>query len=343
MRGVLRRSLALLALALAGSSPCLAAPPEASVLIVANATHPWSVRVAKAYLATRGLPDGQLLTVEVASDAVVPREVYQRAIERPIAVWLRAHKAIDRTTYVVLAPGLPLRIAGTAGRSGNGASVDSELALLYRRLTGAVAPLAGSIPNPYFTDGPIPDHRFARAKYDVYLVTRLDGRTEQEALGLLTRAGLRPETPVVVLDGRPREASGLEARWLAQAGPRVQSVRPDARVVADASSEVVKDVAGVTGYFAWGSNDLPQRVPPVSFGAGAIASSFMSSDGRTMTEPPKGWSPGAWDDQARYFAGSPEALAADWLAAGLTGLGSQVAEPYIDGAFRPDVLLEAWA
>jgi Tfp pilus assembly protein PilF len=62
-----------------------------------------------------------------------------------------------------------------------------------------------------------------------------------------------------------------------------------------------------------------------------------------MAAPPANWLPGTWNDPAGYFAGSPEALAADWLAAGLTGLGAQVNEPYLDGAFRPATLQEAWA
>jgi Tfp pilus assembly protein PilF len=69
----------------------------------------------------------------------------------------------------------------------------------------------------------------------------------------------------------------------------------------------------------------------------------MSSDARTMAEPPAGWTPALWSEQEMYFAGSPEALAADWLAAGLTGLAAQVSEPYLDGAVRPATLHEAWA
>ena len=342
MRAVLVRSLALVAVlvASAGSST---ASTERSVLVVANGRHPWSVRLATTYIGARDIDPGQLLTLDVATDATITREVYQRAIEAPVARWLRQHEATDRIRFVVLGPGLPLRIAGTSGRSGNGASVDSELAILYRRMTGAVTPLAGFVRNPYFVDGTLAEpHPFDRTAQDIYLVTRLDGRTEDEALALVTRGALRPATHVIVLDGRPAEASGAEARWLAEAGPRVQAVQPKARVIADATADVVRGVAGVTGYVAWGSNDAPERVPPVSFGPGAIASSFMSSDARTMAAPPAEWVPGPWDDRKHYFAGSPETLAADWLAAGLTGLGSQVSEPYLDGAFRPGTLLEAW-
>ena len=174
-------------------------------------------------------------------------------------------------------------------------------------------------------------------------MTRLDGRTEAEALALIARGAVRPSRLVLAIDGRPVAASGPEARWLAEVAPRVQAVQPDARVTVDASPDILGNIEGVTGYASWGSNDSRTRVPPVTFGPGALASSFMSSDARTMAEPPAGWTPALWSDEASYFAGSPEALAADWLAAGLTGLAAQVAEPYLDGAVRPATLQEAWA
>jgi uncharacterized protein (TIGR03790 family) len=239
---------------------------------------------------------------------------------------------------------LPLRIAGTPGRNGTTASVDSELAVLYRRLTGLPVSVAGFVENPYFSPAALTTPRpFDRGRYDIYLVTRIDGRTEAEASALIARGAVRPSAFVLAIDGRPEALSGPEARWLAEVGPRVQAVQAQARVVTDATSAILEHVDGVTGYASWGSNDVRERVPPVTFGPGALASSFMSSDARTMAEPPPNWKPALWSDASSYFAGSPEALAADWLAAGLTGLAAQVAEPYLDGAVRPATLQEAWA
>jgi Tfp pilus assembly protein PilF len=162
-------------------------------------------------------------------------------------------------------------------------------------------------------------------------------------LALIARGTVRPSTFTIAIDGRPTAASGPEARWLAEVAPRVQAVLPQARIRSDATSEVLTNIDGVTGYASWGSNDSRTRVPPVTFGPGALASSFMSSDARTMAAPPADWQPALWSEEKAYFFGSPEALAADWLAAGLTGLAAQVAEPYLDGAVRPATLHEAWA
>ena len=77
-----------------------------------------------------------------------PRSTPQ--IQAPIADWIRKNSAQDRILYIVLTKGIPLRVKGTSGRDGTMASVDSELTLLYRRLTGAEPPLAGPLANPYF-------------------------------------------------------------------------------------------------------------------------------------------------------------------------------------------------
>jgi uncharacterized protein (TIGR03790 family) len=343
MRLPVVRLLAVLVLAAVAWPAAVVAAPR-DVLVVANGRHPWSARVAQKYAAARGLDPAQIVTVHVDAQPGVSREVYQQAIERPVAAWLRDHDAFDRTLAIVLAPGLPLRIAGTIGRNGTASSVDSELAVLYRRLTGTPVPVGGFLANPYFTPDPLTKpRRFDRRAYDIYLVTRLDGRTEADAMALIERGAQRPKGFVAVVDGRPVAASGAEAAWLADAGERVRAARPDARVMSDATAEVVSGVDGVTGYASWGSNDHRARVPPVRFGPGAVATTFMSSDARTMEAPATGWTPGRWDDTTAFFAGSPEALAGDWLAAGLTGLGSQVQEPYLDGAFRPATLLDAWA
>ena len=56
--------------------------------------------------------------------------------EPQCAAWLGRQGAQDRILYIVLTKGLPLRIDGTAGRQGTVSSVDSELTLLYRKMTG---------------------------------------------------------------------------------------------------------------------------------------------------------------------------------------------------------------
>src|SRR5690606_27705362 len=100
--------------------------------------------------------------------------------------------------------GVPLRVAGTGGRTGTVSSVDSELTLLYRRMAGETVPPNGAIDNPYYLgDAQVADaRRFTHVRHDIYLVTRLDGFTVDDVKALIDR-GLSPvRTGRVLLDQR---------------------------------------------------------------------------------------------------------------------------------------------
>jgi tetratricopeptide (TPR) repeat protein len=80
----------------------------------------------------------------------------------------------------------------------------------------------------------------------------------------------------------------------------------------------------------------------LGFVPGAVAATFVSTDGRTFTEPPANWTLGKWFDRSTFFAGSPQSLAGDLIREGVTGVAAQVAEPYFDASVRPDVLFPAY-
>jgi tetratricopeptide (TPR) repeat protein len=69
---------------------------------------------------------------------------------------------------------------------------------------------------------------------------------------------------------------------------------------------------------------------------------FVSSDARTFKEPPAGWATGPWTDKSKYFANSPQSLAGDLIREGVTGIAGHVAEPFLDGTIRPDILFPAY-
>jgi uncharacterized protein (TIGR03790 family) len=317
----------------------------ANVLVVANAASPPSIDVAEYYVKRRHIPADQLLKITTSTADQVTRAEYELTIQAPISAWLGRHSAQDRILYIVLTKGVPLRIAGTGGRTGTVSSVDSELALLYRRMAGeAVAP-NGSIPNPYYLgDNPLAKAaRFSHATHDIYLVTRLDGFTPDDVKALVDR-GLRPVTTGrVLLDQR----AGLNDRpndWLAEAARRLEAQGLGERVILEQSSRLVEPEKGVLGYYSWGSNDpsMTERHPGLEFAPGALAAMFVSSDARTFTEPPESWKPGRWESRQSYFAASPQSLTADLVRAGVTGAAGYVAEPYLDSSVRPEILFPSY-
>jgi uncharacterized protein (TIGR03790 family) len=326
-------------------APDALAQTGANVLVVANDAVPGSIRIAERYVERRNVPAEQLLRLQTVTTDEISRLDFDRSIQAPIASWIGAHQAHDRIFYIVLTKGIPLRIAGTAGRSGTMSSVDSELTLLYRRMTGAFAGPNGSIENPYFLGkGEIGSAvRFSHAAQDIFLVTRLDGFTVEDALALIDRAAAPASAGRVLLDQR----AGLDDvpnGWLSAAAKALEAGGFGDRVTFEGTSRVLDHEKQVLGYYSWGSNDPAHtmRRLDMEFVPGAIAGMFLSSDARTFSEPPAAWKPGSWQGSQMFFAGSPQSLTGDLIRGGITGVAGQVAEPYLDSSIRPDILFPAY-
>ena len=318
----------------------------ANVLVLANEALPSSVEIAEYYVQRRQVPADQLLKIRTSVADQVSRQEFERTIQNPIRVWLARTGAQDRILYVVLTKGIPLRIAGQGGgRTTTIASVDSELTLLYRRMTGQAVSPAGNVPNPYFlADGqPASARRFSHVAQDIFLVTRLDGFSVADVKALIDR-GMAPSTAGrVVLDQRAG-ISDKPNEWLAAAAKKLEAQGQGERVVLEQTSRLVEGQKDVLGYYSWGSNDpsFAARAPAVGFAPGALAALFVSTDARTFTEPPAEWKPGPWESKQSYHAGSPQSLTGDLVRAGVTGAAGYVNEPYLDTSIRPDILFPAY-
>jgi uncharacterized protein (TIGR03790 family) len=339
---MVRHLTAIVAAALCLLPATALAQPGARVLVVANESSPDGVRIAESYMARHAVPADQLVRLATATTDEIDRALFERTIQRPIAEWLARHAAQDRILYVLLTRGMPLRIRGTPGRQGTMASVDSELALLYRRLTGVTVPVTGPVANPYFAGESDTElaRPFTRADHDIYLVTRLDGFSTDDALALVDRGAAPASGGVVVLDA-PSDMKDPRNLWLSTAATRLAAAGHE--VAHDTTSRVLQGHEQVMGYFSWGSDDpaLRRRAPDLTFAPGALAGMFVSTGARTFTAPPAEWVPGQATIQANH-AGSRQSLIGDLIAAGATGVAGTVAEPFVDGALRPDILFPAY-
>ena len=350
--GALRRAtpcVPILGLALLACACCpaeAAAQSGANVLIVVNEASAVSVRVGEYYAARRGVPTSQVLRIKVQEADEVSRRDYERAIEGPVAQWLAREQAQDRILYIVLTKGVPLRIQGSVGRSGTVASVDSELALLYRRMTGTSVTALGQVQNPYYLgEQPLSEARpYTHRTHDVFLVTRLDGFTAEDVIRLVDR-GIEPKANGrFVLDGRAAlDDPGNE--WLRAAARRLESGGLGSMTLIDLTSRILDGEPDVIGYYSWGSTDPSRRARTsgARFLPGAIGAMFVSTDARTFAEPPAAWTIGDWEQRTSYFAGSPQSLTGDLVRDGITGAAGHVAEPYLDGSVRPQILFPAYA
>jgi uncharacterized protein (TIGR03790 family) len=341
MRSV--RSLALVCLVFWPSAAGAQTPDN--VLVVANTNSRASVEIAEYYVKRRQVPTENLLAIKTSTADQVTRLEFDATIQGPIAAWLQQHSAQDRILFIVLTKGVPLRIAGSGGRTGTISSVDSELTLLYRRLAGKRVDPSGSVPNPYYLGDAAASkaQRFSHARHDIYLVTRLDGFTVEDVKALVDRALVPAMTGRIVLDQR-EALSEKPNDWLAEAAKRLEAAGHSDRVVLEQTSQVVENAKGILGYYSWGSNDSSMRArhPAIEFVPGALASMFVSSDARTFDEPPADWRPGGWESRQAYFAGSPQSLTGDLIRAGITGVAGYVAEPFLDSSVRPEILFPAY-
>jgi uncharacterized protein (TIGR03790 family) len=331
------------AVVILGAPAAARALTSQELLVVVNERASISGRIADYYQQARGVPKHHLVRISTEPEEEIDRDTFKRELEGPIAAHLLRHRLVDQILGFVLTKGVPLKIRGTEGRAGTRASVDSELTLLYRELVqGPIAP-AGPVRNPYFRPGT--STPFARAEYDIYLVTRLDGYAWEDVRGLIDRAAAPARHGKVVLDMKgawPGTGSAAGDGWLKEAADRLKD--SGLEVILDQSSGVVTGGTDVIGYAGWGSNDPAntRRSPGFQWLPGALASWFVSSSGRTFIRPPASWTVGSWSDPKTFYAGSPQSLIGDLIAEGVTGTVGYVYEPYLDATAQPQILFPAY-
>jgi uncharacterized protein (TIGR03790 family) len=303
---------------------------------------------------------------------------YQREIEAPIRAYLASHPGID---FIVLTKGIPIRIEGTGDVGGiERFSLDSHLAALgYDKLPQAIrVEFADPFYDKYWLDH-FHKHfwahawanrfwnsheRFSHARFGGYLVTRLDGYTEADAIALTTRS-LQAEHLVradkipngeVVLDIAPEQGFTGEARQpysiLSERKSRHEEVRivdekshlgdfnSDMEVAAelltargipvelDRSDRFVGNRSGLMGYVSWGSNDAhfsDVAYHSVKFAPGAIAETAVSTSGRTFLPTHGG-----------------QSLAADLIVQGVTGVKGYVDEPLVQAVASPSIVFDRY-
>ena len=206
---------AVLAVVAGGVAPARAQSAE-NVAIVINDNSPDSQRIGEYYAKARSLPPGNILRIRTAVADTIDRNTYAQTIEQPLTNAIARAQLQDRILYIVLTKGVPLRIAGTIGPMATMSSVDSELALLYRGMTGQAVRVEGPIANPYYLgDRDISEARpFTHRDHDVFLVTRLDGFTVDEVIALIDRGSAARVEGRIVLDQRDALVNRVGENWL---------------------------------------------------------------------------------------------------------------------------------
>jgi uncharacterized protein (TIGR03790 family) len=341
----------------------------AEVLLVYNADSAISTAIAKDYEAKRGVT--KTVVVHCADSAVstanetIALADYTGAIAGPVGEFLKQHPEIN---FIVLTKGVPIRVHG--GETGShdenlpasapwNASVDSYLAAMdYASIPDAVKiSIHGSGAdgfgwlNRYWDK----DEPFSHAKFGGYLVTRLDGYTQADAMALVTRS-IAAETEKrsdvhggkVLLDVQPIfkfKSTDVAVQPLAVTGPipdesdygswNADMVKAGDLLIArkvptelDRDEAFVGDRSNLLGYFSWGSNDAKyneKAYESLTFAPGAIGDTAVSTSARTFL-PTKGG----------------QSLITDLIAHGITGVKGYTDEPLLQAIASPSVVMERY-
>lgn len=315
-----------------------AAQDASNVLIVVNDNSALSRDIGEYYARRRGIPMAQVCHIRTSTEEAILRGPYDQ-IAGAVAACLRKGRLTEQILYIVTTAGVPLRVSTVAGSAMtvDGASVDSELTLLYSDMhSGKMHPLPGSLPNPFFGHT---SAKFSHPQFPIYLVTRLAAYDFDQVKGMIDRSLEAANRGKFVIDLHS-SGDGEGDNWLRDAAIHL----PADREIVDQSEKVIYDQNNVIGYAGWGSNDSNRHRRFLGFRwlPGAIATEYVSTNGRTFARPSDDWNISNWNTPQLWFAGSPQTLSADYILEGATGMSGHVDEPYLMMTPRPDFLLPAY-
>jgi hypothetical protein len=146
--------------------------------------------------------------------------------------------------------------------------------------------------------------------------------TVEDVIGLIGRGSAPAREGRILHDRKAGVIDAVGNIWLKAAADGLRSRAFGNRVVLETTSRVLSGEKNVLGYYSWGSNDwaITSRRFGFGFVPGALAAMYVSSDGRTFTEPPAAWTIGKRADGTTFHAGSPQSLAGDLIREGVTGV-----------------------
>lgn len=309
------------------------------VLLVVNTNSPLSLRVGEFYSQWHKLKPDQICRLSTSPAESISRAGYDTEIAARISSCLTRSGRVEKTLYIVLTKGLPLRINALNKKEWkltDGAAVDSEHTTLYEKLKGRPIPLDGYIPNPFL--GRVNDP-FTHPAFPIYLVSRLAAYTYEDTVRSIQRCRDARNYGKVVLDLKSDD-NAVGNDWLRSAS----ILLPAPRVTIDITPKVITQASSVIGYAGWGSNDKNRRLRKsgMQWLPGSIATEYVSTSLRTLDAPPASWQIGTWANQASYFKGSPQSMILDYIAEGASGVSGAVDEPYLGLASRPNFLFPAY-
>jgi uncharacterized protein (TIGR03790 family) len=300
------------------------------VLLIVNEASETSMRIGEYFSAVRKIAKSKIVRLSCTPDEQLSEEEFKTRILDVVRGAIK--KSPDRIDYMVTTKGVPIRIG-----SGMGYSVDSMLASMNLTLEPIPEDLsllpkgwdvAGAIDrskNPFF----LTKERFRSDKFNMYLVTRLDGfefahikRMIDNAANATAQKGL-----FFFDEAANRNNQGYEKMQVTLGQANALLKRKGKVTRLDESPSFVAPPEPLMGYASWGSNDDAYKKEiyhRLKFRPGALAETFVSTSGRTFYRN----------------SGPGQSLIADLIEQGITGVKGYVSEPWTFSLANPALIFD---
>ena len=284
---------------------CFSQTPS-NVLVVANSNNTNSVVLANTYMSARNIPNTNYLSLQYDpndNSYTISLSDFTTNILNPILN--KINTISTRIDYIVLCRNLPYLIT-------NGSlSVDNLIASKGSQ----------QINNPYYTKTTV----FNSATYNMYIVTRLDGLSWEDATALITRAS-SPISAPFYYDCDPTKDSNSGYRFyntLMRLASSLMNSKGKANTLENTNTFGLPS-APVGLYISWGSNDAHYNATTynsIPFARGCVAETAVSTSASNLRVP-----------------GGTQSQIATFVHNGVTGVSGYVAEPYVASCERPDTM-----
>ena len=343
------------------------------VLIVQNTNSPISLAIAEDYSTRRNVT--KILTVDCFDSATnsdyeyINFPDYVTIIENPIKEYLSTHPEID---FIVLTKGIPIHIYNTPNKPyGGNCCVDSRIASINYETssTSSIVSISdidygntfvGQAYANKFWNSTIP---FSNSVFGGYLVTRLDGYTQADAIALTTRSLLAESNLAngivtsgnILLDAcadfgfpnEPQPYSIYPTNYvlgniinITTEGPFglynsdmqesfIDLSTANIPVQFDTANTFIGNISNLKGYVSWGSNDTNYNANSynsLGFTVGALGETAVSTGGRTFLPTTGG-----------------QSLIANLVSQGITGVKGYTDEPLLVAVASPKIIFNRYS
>ncbi len=321
--------------------------------VIVNKKSALSMKVGAYFMTKRSIPAQNLIIFDGDTAQEIDSTSFE-AIRKQIEDSLTAKNLVSKLNYLVTTRGVPLRVSrGKACEiplavfianplslnEVRCSSFDADLMLILGKYKNHIA--KGDILIPPTPDVQVQPYcgesqHFTRAKYDIYLVTRLTAYSEQNIYSMIDRSGpntlVNRDSALFVIDAEYTNAKvGVDTALNNQAKRAGLLLKSRGwKVLLDSSDNFIRNQRNVLGYVSWGSNDdtgfTVKGKANCKFYGASLAETYVSRAGRTYSNPPT----------------YGQSLLADLIKDGCTGAVGCIYEPYTFSFTNVQTLFERY-